>query len=104
MSIVGPRPETPNYVQFYAQDWAEVHKVKPGITGLASIKYSNKEYELLRLAEQPEQTYIQKILPRKLRYEKFYIRHQSFALDLYIMLLTIKYFIHKAAYIKLPLT
>ena len=96
MSLVGPRPETPEYVQFYPKDWAEVFKVKPGITGLASIKYAPKEYALLASAKHPEATYIEKILPKKLKYEKFYVSHQSFGFDLYIIFLTIKYFLKKA--------
>jgi len=96
MSLVGPRPETPEYVQFYPKDWDEVFKVKPGITGLASIKYAPKEYALLASAKHPETTYIEKILPKKLRYEKFYVRHQSLRFDLYIIFLTIKYFLKKS--------
>ncbi len=96
MSLVGPRPETPDYTRYYSQDWALVLKVKPGITGLAAIKYASKEYALLASAKHPEATYIERILPKKLRYEKFYVRHQSLRFDLYIMYLTIKYFWKKS--------
>lgn len=95
MSLVGPRPETPNYIKYYPKDWVEVLRVKPGITGLASIKYAQEEYKLLSAAKDPQATYIEKILPKKLRYEKFYARHQSLRFDLYIIFLTVKYFFVK---------
>ena len=95
MSLVGPRPETSNYVQYYPKDWAVVLSVKPGITGLASIKLAVEEYALLASSKEPEITYIEKVLPRKLRFEKFYVQHQSFSFDLYIIFLTTKYFIYR---------
>lgn len=93
MSLVGPRPETPNFTAYYEDDWKEVLKVKPGITGLSSIKYSHVEYKLLAAATDPEKLYIKQILPKKLRYEKFYVNHQSLSFDCYIIFLTLKYFL-----------
>ena len=88
MSMVGPRPELRYFVNLYSKEDLEVLKVKPGITGLASIKYSN-EAELLKSAKNPEAFYLNEILPHKLKLNKQYIKEQSFILDLKLILLTI---------------
>lgn len=90
MSLVGPRPEFKKYTKHHLKDWDEVLKVRPGITGLASILYSNKEYLMLKRAQDPEAQYIYKILPQKLRLEKFYVKHQSLRFDLYLICRTIR--------------
>jgi lipopolysaccharide/colanic/teichoic acid biosynthesis glycosyltransferase len=67
MSLVGPRPEVPRYVAHYPAAMRErVLGVRPGITDLASLHYRN-EGELLARAADPEQEYLDVILPSKLR-------------------------------------
>ncbi|WP_064530710.1 sugar transferase, partial [Clostridium saccharobutylicum] len=65
MSLVGPRPEVPRYVKMYNEEQRKVLEVKPGITDLASIRYRD-ENELLGKAENPDEFYINTIMPDKL--------------------------------------
>ncbi|KHK56102.1 sugar transferase [Ralstonia sp. A12] len=89
MSLVGPRPEVPKYVAVYPADVREiVLSVKPGITDLASIEYRD-ESTLLGKSDDPEHTYINEVLPAKLRYCVEYARHHSIWLDLRIIARTI---------------
>ncbi len=89
MSVVGPRPEIERFVNHFKEEYKEILKVKPGITDLASIKYL-KENETLRENTDPEQTYLNEILPEKIRYYKYYIEKRMFRLDLYILFKTIQ--------------
>ena len=88
MSIVGPRPEVPKYVNLYDENQLKVLSVKPGITDHASIQFFN-ESEILAKSKSPEQTYINEILPEKLRLNLDYIKRQSLFTDLGIILKTI---------------
>ncbi len=88
MSFVGPRPELRYYVNFYSDDDMKIFKVRPGITGLASLKYRN-EVELLKAANDPEEFFIKTIIPDKLKYNKEYIKRQNFFFDLKLIGLTI---------------
>lgn len=73
MSLVGPRPEVKKYVDLYTKDQLKVLNVRPGITDLASIAYKN-ENELLAQSKNPEQTYIDEIMPAKLELNKAFIQ------------------------------
>ena len=88
MSFVGPRPELRYYVNFYNEDDMTIFKVRPGITGLASLKYRN-EVELLKAAKDPEDFFINTIIPDKLKFNKEYIKRQNFFFDLKLILITI---------------
>ena len=88
MSFVGPRPELRYYVNFYTEDDMSIFSVRPGITGLASLKYRN-EVELLKAAENPEEFFIKTIIPDKLKYNKEYIKCRNFFFDLKLILITI---------------
>lgn len=88
MSFVGPRPELRHYVNFYTEEDMEIFQVRPGITGLASLKYRN-EVELLKAAENPEEFFIKTIIPDKLKFNKAYIKRRSFFFDLKLIGLTI---------------
>ncbi len=89
MSFVGPRPEVEKYVKLYNQQQLTVFDVKPGITDWASIKYVN-ENEILAKSNQPEKTYIEEIMPAKLKLNIEYVRHNNIYVDIKIILLTIK--------------
>ena len=84
MSIVGPRPEVPYYVNFYDKDQRQVFKVKPGITDYASLKYFD-ENVLLGKSKNPEKTYINEIMPQKLALNLEYVNNFSFSTDLKII-------------------
>jgi lipopolysaccharide/colanic/teichoic acid biosynthesis glycosyltransferase len=88
MSFVGPRPEVPKYVALYDAEQKTVLNVKPGITDYASIVYS-EENELLAGAENPEQLYIEKVMPAKLKLNMRYINEMSLATDVKVILKTI---------------
>ena len=88
MSFVGPRPELRYYVNFYNENDMSIFKVRPGITGLASLKYRN-EVELLKAAKDPEKFFIETIIPDKLKFNKVYIKKQSSFFDLKLIGLTI---------------
>lgn len=88
MSLVGPRPEVRKYVDLYNLEQQQVLTVKPGITDYASIEYSN-ENEILVKAQNPEQTYINEIMPHKLLLNLKYIQEQGFVTDVKIIFRTI---------------
>ena len=89
MSLVGPRPEVRKYVYLYSTEQLKVLSVKPGITDYASIQYSN-ENELLAKSSNPEKTYIEEIMPHKLKLNMIYINEISLSTDLKIILKTIR--------------
>ena len=88
MSLVGPRPEVPRYVKMYTEEQRKVLDVKPGITDLASIRYRD-ENELLGKAENPDEFYINTIMPDKLALNMEYINKSNIFFDIYIILKTI---------------
>jgi lipopolysaccharide/colanic/teichoic acid biosynthesis glycosyltransferase len=88
MSLVGPRPEVRKYVSLYNKEQQIVLSVKPGITDYASIEFSN-ENEILGKVSNPEQVYINEIMPAKLQLNLKYIREQSMTTDIEIILRTI---------------
>ena len=88
MSLVGPRPEVPKYVELYTDEQIEILKVPAGITDYASIYFSN-ESELLGEAENPEEFYIKKIMPYKIELNKKYINEIGIMTDIKIIILTI---------------
>jgi lipopolysaccharide/colanic/teichoic acid biosynthesis glycosyltransferase len=87
MSLVGPRPEVPRYVDMFREDYAVILQVRPGITDLASIKYRD-EAAILGRAENPKEEYVKRVLPEKIRYAKEYVDKASLLLDFRIILQT----------------
>ena len=89
MSLVGPRPEVPRYVEHYPREQKEiVLSVRPGITDNASIEYRD-ENDILAKSDNPERDYIEKILPVKLDYYMRYVSERSLAGDIVIILRTL---------------
>jgi lipopolysaccharide/colanic/teichoic acid biosynthesis glycosyltransferase len=89
MSLVGPRPEVRKYVDLYTDNQRFVLSVKPGITDWASVEFFN-ENELLANAEDPENYYVQRIIPEKISHNLRYITHHDISVDLKIIFLTIR--------------
>jgi lipopolysaccharide/colanic/teichoic acid biosynthesis glycosyltransferase len=88
MSVVGPRPELPQYVDLYPPDLKLlVLSVRPGITDPAAIRYMDEEV-ILAGYQDPEGAYRTVLLPRKLHLYVEYVREQSFSGDLRIILAT----------------
>lgn len=88
MSFVGPRPEVRKYVDLYTAEQLCVLNVRPGITDPASIQYSN-ENELLEKAENPEQYYINTVMPDKLRINLEYLEKRTLWSDFKVIIKTI---------------
>lgn len=88
MSLVGPRPEVRKYVDLYTDEQKRVLSVRPGITDYASIEYVN-ENELLGKAENPDEVYINQIMPDKIRINMKYIENHSISEYFKIIYLTI---------------
>ena len=88
MSIVGPRPEVQKWVEAYPERWKQVLTVKPGITDNAAIEFRNEE-EILSRAADPQNTYRNEILPRKLALYEQYAVNNSFTGDILIIFRTI---------------
>lgn len=76
MSLVGPRPEVRKYVDLYTEEQKKVLSVRPGITDYASIEYVD-ENVLLGNADNPDDVYINQIMPDKIRLNMKYIDNQS---------------------------
>jgi lipopolysaccharide/colanic/teichoic acid biosynthesis glycosyltransferase len=94
MSLVGPRPEVPEYVALYPDEIRErVLSVPVGMTDFASIEFRH-ESELLATSQQPEMDYIEKILPVKLAYHQQYVNERSLLLDFRLILLTFRRIFH----------
>jgi lipopolysaccharide/colanic/teichoic acid biosynthesis glycosyltransferase len=90
MSIVGPRPEVPQYVELFSDEEREVLlSVRPGITDLATL-WNSDESSLLEGSEDPEKMYFEQIWPEKHRLQLEYVRNRSLWLDIKIILLTAK--------------
>lgn len=89
MSIVGPRPEVRRYVALYSPEQMRVLDVRPGITDPASIEFID-ENELLAQAVNPDETYINEIMPRKLGINLRYIEKATWRSDLGVMAATLK--------------
>ncbi len=90
MSIVGPRPEVPQYVAKYPEEKRNrLFTMRPGITDWASVKFKD-ENEILSNSTDPEKTYIEEILPIKISYYEKYFQEASFITDVKIILFTLK--------------
>lgn len=97
MSLVGPRPQTPKYVEIYPEIYARINTIRPGITGLASIKFHEREECMLtESGDDADDVYIHKILPMKFKYNLFYVRHYGLWFDVKIIWWTIVGMIRKA--------
>ena len=84
MSVVGPRPEVKEYTDLYTDEQRKVLMVKPGITDFASLEYY-RENELLGKSDDPRQTYIEEIMPEKIKLNLKYIESQDLGTDLKII-------------------
>ncbi len=89
MSLVGPRPEVPQFVAHYPDDVRRiVLSVKPGITDLASVRFSNES--ALLAGKTNADFYVAELLPQKLKYYVEYVGTQSLRTDIKIIFLTLK--------------
>lgn len=89
MSVVGPRPEVPKYVNMYSAEQLKVLSVLPGLTDYASIEYLD-EQKILGAAEDPDKAYIEEVMPAKLKLNLKYISDRSFWLDIKLIFRTLR--------------
>lgn len=88
MSFVGPRPDVPGYADKLEGKDRDILKLKPGITGPASLKYRNEE-ELLAKVYNPKQYNDEIIYPDKVRINLYYLNHYSFMKDIQMIICTV---------------
>jgi lipopolysaccharide/colanic/teichoic acid biosynthesis glycosyltransferase len=87
MSLVGPRPEVPKYVEMFRDDYREILSVRPGITDPASIKYRD-ESSALANSPDPERMYVEQLLPDKIAISREYVRRASLPGDFRVLVST----------------
>lgn len=88
MSFVGPRPDVPGYADKLEGHDRNILKLKPGITGPASLKYRNEE-ELLAKIENPQKYNDEVIYPDKIKINLYYLEHYSFLKDIQMIICTV---------------
>lgn len=76
MSLVGPRPEVKKYTDLYTEEQKQVLQVRPGITDWASIKYVDENI-ILGESKDPDEAYVNLIMPNKIKLNMVYIQHQT---------------------------
>lgn len=89
MTFVGTRPEVQKYVDMYCDEYYATLLMPAGITSLASIMYKDEE-KLLQNVEDADKTYVETILPEKMKYNLMYIKNFGFLSDIKLMLKTVK--------------
>lgn len=89
MSLVGPRPEVRKYVDLYSSEQLKVLSIRPGITDYSSIEYVDENI-LLGSVSNPEQVYIEQIMPDKIRLNMKYIDSKSLKEYFKIIFLTFR--------------
>lgn len=88
MSFVGPRPDVPGYADKLEGHDKDILKLKPGITGPASMKYRDEE-ELLANVDDPQKYNDEVIYPDKIRMNLYYLEHYSFIKDIQMIVCTV---------------
>jgi lipopolysaccharide/colanic/teichoic acid biosynthesis glycosyltransferase len=86
MSFVGPRPETPDYIQHYKPEQMVILELRPGITDFASIEFADLGY--LLQGEDPDKLYFEKVWDKKMDLRMKYVRERSFWIDIKLIFLT----------------
>ena len=81
MSLIGPRPEAPDYVKHYTEIQKQVLQVKPGMTGPSQLANRDEE-EKLKGQQDAEHYYITELMPKKLALDLRYVATQSIASDI----------------------
>ncbi len=92
ISFVGPRPPLRRYVEMFPELYTDVLKSRPGVTGLATLAYHKTEEGLLspcQTAEETEETYCQRCIPRKAKLDLIYAENRNLCYDLKLMTATV---------------
>lgn len=94
MSFIGPRPELPRRLKYYDDRQKEIFSVRSGISSPASIVFSDEEY-LMNQVKDPEKFYIEEIMPYKIELNLYYIKHQNFFYDIWLIIATLLKIVNK---------
>jgi lipopolysaccharide/colanic/teichoic acid biosynthesis glycosyltransferase len=86
MSLVGPRPEDPEFISLYPEEYERILKVKPGVTGLCQLAFA-REGKLLSSGDRVGM-YVQDLLPQKVQIDTFYASRRTLAMDIRILIWT----------------
>lgn len=81
MSLIGPRPEAPDYVKYYTEIQKQVLQVKPGMTGPSQLANRDEEAKL-KGQQDAEHYYITELMPKKLALDLHYVATQNIASDI----------------------
>ncbi len=87
MSLVGPRPETPEYTKLYTEEQEAILDLRPGITDFASIEFA--DLGSLLKGDEPDKLYFEKVWDRKMELRMKYVKERSFWVDLKLIFLTL---------------
>lgn len=88
MAFVGPRPDTPEYKEYYKKVDNRFFEMMPGITGKASIYLSNEE-ELMAQVENPREYYIKEIIPKKVELNEYHLTNNNIVSNFKVMIETV---------------
>ena len=92
ISFVGPRPPLRHYVEKFPELYAEVLTSRPGITGMATLAFHRREEQLLapcRTADETEEVYCRRCVPRKARLDLIYAQRRTLCSDVKLMFATV---------------
>jgi lipopolysaccharide/colanic/teichoic acid biosynthesis glycosyltransferase len=87
MSLVGPRPEAPEFVDLHPESYEQILAVPPGITGLSQLAFCD-ERRILD-PERPVEDYVNRLLPQKVGLDKLYANRRSLAFNLRVLYWTV---------------
>ncbi len=88
ISLVGPRPEVPKYVDIFRDDYEEILAIRPGITDFSAIEFKDEQVRLNKFVD-PEEGYVKEVLPEKIKLYKKYLSDMCFWADLKLVFLTL---------------
>ena len=87
MALVGPRPEDPQFVELHPEAYADILRVRPGITGVSQLAYAT-ESQILE-PQDPVGDYVRRVLPQKVAMDVRYARSKSLVLDARVVFWTV---------------
>jgi len=88
ISLVGPRPEVPKYVEAYGNDYRTILEIRPGITDYSAIEFMDEQIRLEKFND-PEDGYLRVVLPQKIIIYKKYLKDINFRTDMKLICLTL---------------
>jgi lipopolysaccharide/colanic/teichoic acid biosynthesis glycosyltransferase len=89
LTLIGPRPEAPEFVEKYTAEQRQILDVKPGITGPTQLQYTILEAESVPDGQDAERFYVEQIMDKKLRLDLEYINKRTFFSDCLVVLQTV---------------